>query len=414
MGRFFLRLYRDAYRGLPPAAWLVATATLVNRMGTMVLPFLTLYLIREIGFDTSEVGLLLGACGIFGVAGSYLGGKLCDHLSATWVQVFSLVSSGLLMLGMGFVHNRWLLAAGFALFSLLGEMFRPASAVALQSAVPQELRGQAAGLRRLAINLGVSAAPVVGGLLAMYDYLLLFLIDGATSIIAGIFLMVAFRKPVPRQPPAPGKTASAIFRLHGFLSPWQDKLFLAQQALLMLVGVLFLQTFSTLPLSLARDYGLNEAAIGLLLAINPVLIVLLEMVLLRLLGPLPILPVIAGGSFLIGAGLGMLGFGHSLMWAAFSITVFSFGEMLAFPLAEAWVANRASDSNIGTYLGIYSMAFSISRAVSPIIGLTVYDLYGAKLLWIFTGIGGVLVAATFLLLHRRESAPRVLPLGQPS
>lgn len=410
MARFFFRLYRDAYRGLPPAAWLLATATLVNRMGTMVLPFLTLYLTREIHFATAEVGLLLGACGIFGVAGSYLGGKLCDHLSATQVQVFSLLSSGVLMAGLGFVQQRFWLAIGFALFSLLGEMFRPASAVALQALVAPELRGQAAGLRRLAINLGVSAAPVFGGLLAMYDYQLLFLIDGGTAILAGLFLVAAFRTPAAKPASDPGKTASAIFRLHGFRSPWQDKLFLAQQVLLMLVGVLFLQTFSTLPLSLSRDYGLREDAIGLLLAINPVLIVVLEMVLLRLLGPLPILPVIAGGSFLIGAGLGMLGFGTSLLWAAFSITVFSFGEMLAFPLAEAWVANRASDSNIGTYLGIYSMAFSISRAVSPIIGLTIYDHFGPRLLWTFTGLAGMLVAASFLLLNRREKrAVRPVP-----
>lgn len=404
MGRYFFRLYREAYRGLPPAAWLLATATLVNRIGTMVLPFLTLYLTRHIGFKTAEVGLLLGACGIFGVAGSYLGGKLCDHLSATRVQIYSLISSGLLMLALGFVQQRWLLAAGLAIFSLLGEMFRPASAVSLQSVVPPELRGQAAGLRRLAINLGVSAAPVVGGLLAMYDYFLLFAIDGGTAILAGLFLLFAFRAPAGKRFEEAPQSASAIYRREAFRSPWKDRLFLAQQALLMLVGVLFLQTFSTLPLSLSRDYGLREDAIGLLLAINPVLIVLLEMVLLRLLGPLPILPVIAGGSFLIGIGLGMLGFGQTLVWAALSITVFSFGEMLAFPLAEAWVANRASDSNIGTYLGIYSMAFSISRAVSPIVGLAVYDRFGSQLLWTFTGIAGVMLAFTFLLLNRREKA----------
>ncbi len=227
MGRFFFRLYRDAYRGLPPAAWLLATATLVNRMGTMVLPFLTLYLTRHIHFAMAEVGLLLGACGIFGVAGSYLGGKLCDHLSATQVQVFSLLSSGALMVGLGFVHQRWLAwRSAFALFSLLGEMFRPASAVALQGLVAPELRGQAAGLRRLAINLGVSAAPVFGGLLAMYDYQLLFLIDGGTAILAGLFLVAAFRAPGPeaaararqkrlgdlpaaRLPARPGRTASS-------------------------------------------------------------------------------------------------------------------------------------------------------------------------------------------------------------
>lgn len=410
MGTFFLRLYRDAYRGLPPAAWLLATATLVNRMGTMVLPFLTLYLTREIGFATAEVGLLLGACGIFGVAGSYLGGKLCDHLSSTHIQVSSLVSSGLLLLALGYTRERWQLALGFALFSLVGEMFRPASAVALQLAVAPEQRGQAAGLRRLAINLGVSLAPVVGGLLAIHDYVWLFLVDGGTSIVAGFFLLVAFprikdgRRRAKVDPAVPSPLPA-----HGIASPWRDRLFLAQQALLMLVGILFLQSFSTLPLSLAQDYGLRENSIGLLLAINPMLIVLLEMVLLRMLARFAILPVIAAGSLLIGAGLGMLGMGQSLMWAAFAISIFSFGEMLAFPLAEAWVANRASDSNIGTYLGIYSMAFSVARAVSPILGLAIYDRYGAQTLWLGTGVIGILLAATFLLLDRREKALRAAP-----
>ena len=410
MGTSFLRLYREAYRGLPPSAWLVATATLVNRMGTMVLPFLTLYLVREVHFSTTEVGVVLGACGLFGVAGSFFGGKLCDHLSANRVQAYSLISSGVIMGLLGFVHDRFLLSLGLCIFSLLGEMFRPASAVALQAVVAPEQRGQAAGLRRLAINLGVSLAPVMGGLLAMYDYLLLFLIDGGTSICAGLFLLVAFRGPAADRRPTGGPSASAIFRLHGFRSPWQDRLFLAQQVLLMLVGVLFLQTFSTLPLSLSSDFGLREDSIGLLLAINPVLIVVLEMVLLRALAPYPILPVIAGGSFLIGIGLGMLGFGHTWMWAAFAIGVFSVGEMLAFPLAEAWVANRASDSNIGTYLGIYSMAFSISRAVSPIIGLSIYDHFGSRILWVLTGIAGVLLAFSFLALGRREKAPKRVPI----
>jgi predicted MFS family arabinose efflux permease len=390
--------YREAFAGLPRAAWLISGAMLVNRMGTMVVPFLTLYLTRELGFSLGEVGWLLGAAGIGGIAGSYLGGKICDLVDARMVQIISLASSGAVLILLGWARDKTTIVVGFLLFYLLGDMFRPASAVAIQTAVPAERRRQAAGLRRLAINLGVSIAPVVGGLLAVHDYLWLFVLDGATSLAAAFFLWRW--TPPTRGAFVPAESLALAPGVVG--SPWRDGFFLRAMALVAGSAMLFMQTMSTVPLVLNQDYGLREDAIGLLLAINPALIVLVEMVLLRAIADWPALPVLAAGSVLVGAGLGLFAFGNTFWWATLPIVCYTVGEMLAFPTTEAWVAARAPDSARGAYLGVYSMSFGLATGLAPVVGMKVLQYGGAQLLWLSSAIAGLVIGLFFLLLGRLE------------
>lgn len=394
--RFLFRLYRDAYQGLPPQAYLLAAATLVNRLGSMVLPFLTLYLTNQRGFSLGEVGALMGFCGAAGVAGSYLGGKVCDLVDAKQVQIWTLGMSGILLTALGWVHSKPLLFAGFGLFYLLNEAFRPASAVAIQAAVPPAARRQAAGLRRLAINLGVSFAPVIGGLLAVYDYFWLFVVDGGTALAAALFLV--FYGSSARS------TAAAASAESSTLSPWRDKYFLAGQALMLGCAILFMQLMSAVPLTLNREYGLREDTIGLLLAINPVVIVAVEMLLVRALTRRPALPIMGLGTFLIGGGLGCLGWGNVWPFAALGFLILTLGEMLTFSTVEAWVVDRAGAANRGAYLGAYSMTFGIATAVAPLIGLSIYHRWGSQTLWTGSAIAGLILGAGFCCLHQLEKA----------
>ena len=56
--RGLLRLYRDAYTGLPPSVWLLAVVMLINRCGTMVLAFLTLYLTQHLHYSIEQAGVV--------------------------------------------------------------------------------------------------------------------------------------------------------------------------------------------------------------------------------------------------------------------------------------------------------------------------------------------------------------------
>lgn len=49
-------MYHDAYAWLPRNAWLLSLVHFVNRSGSMVLFFLSLYLTRKLGFTLAQAG----------------------------------------------------------------------------------------------------------------------------------------------------------------------------------------------------------------------------------------------------------------------------------------------------------------------------------------------------------------------
>ncbi len=106
MLKALIRIYREAYRGLPKTAWMLAAAAFVNSSGTMVIFFLSLYLTQKLHFSTSFAGQALSLYGLGGIAGAYLGGRLCDKVGATRVQGMSLLLTGGLCISPSFFQSR--------------------------------------------------------------------------------------------------------------------------------------------------------------------------------------------------------------------------------------------------------------------------------------------------------------------
>ena len=69
-----VRFYRQLFSGLPPEVWNLSLVTVVHRSGTMVLPFLTLYLTTRHGFSAREAGGVLSLYGVGAIGGAYVGG----------------------------------------------------------------------------------------------------------------------------------------------------------------------------------------------------------------------------------------------------------------------------------------------------------------------------------------------------
>lgn len=388
MFRSILAAYREAFSGLNRAVWLLALTTLVNRSGTMVLPFLILYLTEKQGFAPTDAGKALGVYGVGGVLGSYLGGWLCDRMPARRVMVGCLTFAGLGFFLLGQLDSRPAMLATLFLLAVFGEGFRPANAAATAAASPPELRTRAFTLNRLAINLGMSLGPTIGGLLAMIDYGWLFLVDGASSLFAAAVLFLAFRsedrKPAEEKPAVePG------------LSPWRDRPFLAMMVLFFLLALITYQMISTFPLTLRDLYGFEEGLIGLVMAVNTVLIVLFEMVLVHRVGSRDPLRLVGIGGFFFGLGMALLPFGSGFAYVAFTVVVWTVGEMLAFPMSAGAVANRAGDANRGLYMGLYTLSFESAWVFSPVVGTWVYQGYGARTLWLGCGAVGVILLLGF-------------------
>jgi predicted MFS family arabinose efflux permease len=383
--RAVVRLYRAAFADLPRDVWLLSIAALVNRAGTMVLPFISLYLTQERALTVPEVGRLLALYGLGSIIGSYLGGWLSDRIGAIRAQQISLIGSGFGFLWMGQLRDPAAIAVAMLLVSIVSESFRPAVMTAVTHRSPPEIRARSFALLRLAVNLGWGLGPAVGGALALHSYTWLFVGDAITSWL-GAILLWAFLTRGCRVSEIPSKDAAQRAR-----SPWRDGPFLALMLLVMAMAMVIFQIFSTLPLYFRQAYGFRENAIGLLLGFNALLIVLFEMVLIHWAERRDRMMLAGLGGFLLCAGFALMPLGSSAAFVAFTVAVWTFGEMLCLPLINAIVADRGGAGNVGRYMGLYTMAFSVSFVFAPMLGTWVFDRFGANTLWAAVGVLGPLL-----------------------
>jgi predicted MFS family arabinose efflux permease len=398
MFRAIATAYREAFSGLSRPVWLLSIASLVNRSGTMVMPLLVLYLTEKRGFTTTQAGQVLAVYGLGAMVASYAGGWLCDRFSPLKVMKVSLALTGLSFLALGHLQSRLAIAAMVLVLSLVGEAFRPANLAALASVAEPAERTRSFALLRLAVNMGMTLGPSIGGFLALYDYGWLFVADGATCLAATSLLWLIPASATDR------KETSEKGEGRGS-SPWRDGPFLLMMGLMFLLAVVVFQTASTFPLTLRDLYGFSEARIGLTLASNTLIIVIFEMVLVHRLSARDPLEVLGFGSFIFCAGLALLPLGASFGFAIFTVAVWTVGEMLAFPVSSSVVADRAKGGSLGSYMGVFHLAFAAAFVVAPLVGTWVYQRLGAGALWYGCGGVGILlwIGFHFLAAARRRT-----------
>lgn len=384
--RHLVGLYRDAFGGLPRLTWLLCLAAFLNRCGAMVVPFLGIYAKRQFGYSDEQAGLLLALYGVGSVVGSWLGGLLTDRIGPVRLQVLALTASGLWMFAMTRVlEPGWLELATFTL-AALNEAFRPGSMTAVVVSCEQSLRRKALSLNRLMTNLGWAVGPTVGGYLIEFDFVWIFWADGATCLLAAAFLLFGLGGFSPRpEPRAPDQAAGRPFRDRHFV--W---LMLAN----LIVLAAFMQYFTT-GSRVFEDAGYQTSTIGWFLAINPVLIVLFEMVTVHGLRNRAGLPMIALGALVVGAGYLVLLLPFGGAGIAVAMAIVAAGELLQMPLLGAYVNDHAPAHARGAYNGAYGMVFSIAAIVAPLWGGVVYERLGETALWSISGALGLLAAAMF-------------------
>ena len=177
--------YVGSFNGLSREVWLLALVTFVNRAGTMVVPFMSLYLTKDMGLSLEQVGWIMSCFGAGSVVGSWLGGKLTDKLGFYDVMLGALITSGVAFIALQYVQGFVPFGIGVFVLMVLSDAFRPAMFVAIRGYATPETRTRAVTLIRLAINLGFSVGPAIGGLIiAGWSYGGLFWVDGLTCFAA--------------------------------------------------------------------------------------------------------------------------------------------------------------------------------------------------------------------------------------
>jgi predicted MFS family arabinose efflux permease len=387
--------------GLPREVWLLFATNLVNRTGMMVLPFLVLYLTRELGFSPTRAGLMLALYGASAIVFGPIGGRLSDRIGALPVMRASLVASGSVLLLFPLSKSFTAVAAMTVLWAGCAEMFRPASLAAITHVVAPEQRRQAFALNRLAINLGMSIGPALGGFLATVSFRAMFAVDAVTTLLAGAVLaLTPWRAFSGVNSEAGNRDGEGI----GPAAIFHDAVFLVFLGGVFLVGIVFFQHESALPLYLVQHLRLSPAFYGMLFTINTLLIVALEVPINTATAHWPNTRSLIIGCMLFAVGFGALGVIASPAGVIATVVVWTFGEMLLFPALVTYVAETAPENRRGAYMGAYSMSLSVALTVGPWMGTQLLSVYGPVTVWSVMFALGALSAV--LMAY---SAPRVHP-----
>ena len=395
----------SSLRGLPREAWVLCGAVLVNRMGTMVIPFLILYLTRELGVSPSRAAFAMAVYGIGAVMTAPLAGRLADRIGPRRIVTVSLLCAGLLLLPYPWLRSYWAIVGLTFVWSVAGEALRPASLSWISSVVKPSQRRAAFALNRLAVNLGMSIGPAVAGFIVERSFAAIFILDALTSIASGGILFLATRD---APPPAAAPEDTHPAEAPGGRRALRDPSFLYFLLGCLPVQIVFFQHASTVPLYLVRDLGLSESVYGMMFTINTLIIILLEVPLNGAMSEWPYRRTLALGALLTGLGFGGVGLIHSAAGLVAMVIVWTFGEMILLPGSSAFAAESAPPERRGEYLGIYSMSFSGAFAVAPWLGARTMELWSPRVLWVAAAGCGALSA--FLLARvriARSPAPGV-------
>lgn len=389
--------YRNAYAGLSRDTWLLSLVMLINRSGTMVVPFMSLYLTSpSMGYSIGKAGLVYGLFGAGAFTGAWLGGKLTDKIGFYPVQLITLTGGGLFFILLGQMKSFPAICIVSFFLSFINEAFRPANSTAIAFYSKEENRTRSYSLNRLAINMGWAVGSALGGLIAKYNYELLFWVDGFTNIGAAILMRVFVRpvnyKPVHQAKENRLKPPSAL----------RDTVYMWFIGLTILYAACFFQLFTNLSVHLKKDLHFSEPFIGMLMATNGLIIVLVEMVIVfKLESRKKNTLFITLGTVLMAISYGVLNLFTVTQAVAFLMIIgITFAEMLAMPFMNSYWIGRSTAFNRGQYAALYTMAWSVAQTFGPMLGAQVAEASGFyPLWWILTGVS-LITAAGFFRLHR--------------
>jgi predicted MFS family arabinose efflux permease len=387
--------YLKSFQGINTHVWILSASMLVNRVGSMVLAFMSLYLTKELGFSMGQAGLVLGAYGTGSILGSYFGGWLTDRRGYYKILVFSLIGSGLTLLPLLFITDFLAIMFNVFIYAIIADAFRPANSVAVSYYSTDETRTRSISLIRLAINLGFGIGPMIGGLTAAWiGFKWIFLFDAITSLLAGLVIIgylphkSALKSDAPRT--IPSKSSSVFY----------DKSFLIFLLMVSLYGIFFFQLFASVPVFFSKNFGYSEDIIGYLLGLNGLLVVLMEMpIIYRIENRFNNASWIAVGCLMMCIAYILLALNYNNLFLCMVYTFFiTLSEIFAMPFMMRYTMSKPEPERKGQYLAMYSVAYGLSHIIAPSLGLGFAAAFNFPLFYGLASVASLFLAILFFLI----------------
>ncbi|MFP6685539.1 MAG: MFS transporter, partial [Polyangiaceae bacterium] len=99
---------------------------------------------------------------------------------------------------------------------------------------------------------------------------------------------------------------------------------------------------------------------------------------------------------------GACAWADSWLTLAFTVVVWTFGEMLLFPTVAAHISEIAPPGREGSYMGWLTASFGLAFTLAPGAGLWLLDTHGSRTLWLSVLAVGILSSVVFFFTRIPE------------
>lgn len=324
---------------------------------------------------------------------------LFERFNDIHVMVASLFISGASIFLFLIFHSFIALLLITLIWAMANEAFRPASLSIISGLTLPEQRKTAFSINRLAINLGMSIGPAIGGFVSGKSFSALFIINGITTLLAGLLLCF---KLLPKRFLL-GKTGLKVqtpIKIIPKINIFLDKRLFYFLFACIPVTMVFVQHESTLSIFMVHDLHIKMFYYGFVFTINTLLIVFLEVPLSSLTSHWPDRKSLVIGSILITLGFGSLLCVNNFLGIAIAVALWTLGEIFLYPTASTYISKIAPSERQGSYMALHSASFNVSMILGPWVGMYLLETTGSAALWQTCVIGGIISTCMFLRIQK--------------
>ncbi|MEO1288741.1 MAG: MFS transporter [Chloroflexota bacterium] len=392
----------------PREFWLLFWGVFINRVtASMIWPFLTVYMYQTLDVPLTTITLLFPLRAISSIISTAIVSPIMDATGRKGVIIFGLIASGLVFFAMAFINTLFAWAILITVFGAVLPIYNIGVNTMVADLIPQERRAPAYALIRTVSNAGIAIGPVIGGILAVMSFELVFVMTGLSYLILAVLTVFFIAETIPKNI----NTTDNILTTGGYGFIFQDLRFLSFMGMYFLILMAYAHMFSLLPVYVSENFGLAENQYSLMITVNAAMVVFLQYIVTKQTEKFADFPVMTFGTLFYVVGLFSFAFGSELWHFMLSVGIVTMGELIVMPTATTLVANLAPDNMRARYLGLLSLGYPIGSGIGPVLGGFLNDAVAPVAMWYGAGTMAAIGAIGFFVLTRIwDDKRKVIPV----